>query len=273
MNTVLLSIFVFVLLSLLGAWRLLRRASNERNWKPDVARVARADIEGDMVHIKNVRNNRYGEPDTPYEVIWEDRSYDLSKLKRLWLLVEPFHTTIDAIAHTFLSFEFDDDFLALSVEARTQIGENYAIVKGLFGEFEIIYSFGDERDFIMRRSNYMQRNVYMYPLITPPHEIKALFLSMAGVANKLADKPRFYHSIVENCTSSLKVHANKARPGSFPPFIWAQVLPGRSDKVLYDKGWLDTGVPFEALRETYNVGSKARQYADDPEFSRKIREV
>ncbi len=267
------SVLLFLLLISFVGWRLLRKASNDRNWKPDVAHVAYADVKGDTVHIKNICNNRYGKPRNPYNVIWEERTFSLSKLKRLWFLIEPFHPTVNAIAHTFLSFEFEDDFLAVSIEARIETGKSYSIVKGLFGEFEIIYRYGDERDFIVRRTNYMQHDVYLYPLITPPHEIKTLFLSMLAVTNKLVDKPRFYNSIFENCTSSLKAHGNRVRPSSFLPFIWAQVFPGHSDKILFEKGWIATDVPFTQLRKHYNISQKAHKYANDPDFSRKIRDL
>ena len=63
------------------------------------------------------------------------------------------------------------------------------------------------------------------------------------------------------------------QPGSFAPFILAQVLPGLSDEVLYKKGLVDTNVPLEELRETYGVRVKAAQFRDDEDFSRKIREL
>jgi hypothetical protein len=108
------------LLGAAGALLALRKPSNDRPWKPDYARNPWVELEGDVALVRNVRNNRYGAPGTPYETVWEDRSYDLGKVKRLWFVVEPFNPKVKAIAHTFLSFEFEDDFLALSVEARTE---------------------------------------------------------------------------------------------------------------------------------------------------------
>ena len=111
--------------------------------------------------------------------------------------------------------------------------------------------FGDERDLILRRTLYQETEVYLYPLITPPAEVRSLLLRMVKTANKLRTHARFYNSVAENCTSVLRKHANEVRPGSFPSFVLAQVLPGLSDRVLYRKGWIDyRPVLFSALRKS-----------------------
>lgn len=271
LGLLLLLLFIFLSFTILGWWRLFRAAKLEKNWKPELSQTVSSSREGDLITIHNIRTTHYDANFEPAEVIWQTRNYDLRKLKRLWFLVEPFHPTIKAIAHTFLSFEFEDDYLAVSVEARTEVGQNYDIMRGLFSHFELYYVYGDERDVILRRSNYMQRDVYMYPLITPPEEARALFLAMLERANTLNTQPQFYHSVTENCTSALRHHANQARKGSFPPFMMAQILPGLTDKVLYDKGWIATDLPFAALRERFTIAEAARAIGDDPHFSEKIR--
>ncbi len=240
-------------------------------WKPDVARLPAAELDGDRVALRNVRDARYPDPGQPYEVAWDDRVYDLARLRRLWFLVEPFHPTLPFVAHTFISFEFDDDFLALSIEARLRSDQSYSIVRGLFGAYALTYSFGDERDFLLRRTRYQGHELYLYPLVTPELEVRALFLNMLASANALLDRPRRYHSVLHNCTSTLRRHANQVRPGSFPSFLWADVTPGRSDHVLYRKGWIDTTVSEEELRPAHAIRAKALDAADDPDFSRRVR--
>lgn len=241
-------------------------------WKPDVARQASAVVEGDEVTLKNVRNTRYPAPGEPYQVVWETRHYQLPKLRRLWFLVEPFHPTIPAVAHTFLSFEFADDFLAMSIEARLRRDQRYSIVRGLFGRYALAYTFGDERDFFLRRTRNQGHELYLYPLVTPEIEVRGLFLNVLATANALAERPRAYDSARSNCTTLLRRHANQVRPGSFPPIMLADVMPGRSDRVLHRKGWIDTTVSEEALRPTHAIRDKAEAAADDPAFSRRIRE-
>jgi hypothetical protein len=237
-----------------------------------VARLPYAELDGDVVTLHDVRTTRYPPPGEPYEVTWETRRYDLATLRRLWFLVEPFRPALPFIAHTFISFEFDDgDALALSIEARLRQGQRYSIVRGLVGAFALTYSFGDERDLVLLRTGYKEHELYLYPLVTPPLEVRALFLNMLASANALHDRPRSYHSILHNCTSSLRRHANQVRPGSFPPFLLADVMPGRSDTVLYRKGWIDTDVPEDRLRTAHAVRDKALAAAEAPDFARRLR--
>ena len=240
-------------------------------WRPGVARIPRAEMVGDTVTVHDVRNARYGEPGEPYEMAWETRRYDLASLRRLWFVVEPFHPTLSFVAHTFISFEFDDDFLALSIEARLREDQRYSIVRGLFGAFGLTYSFGDERDFFLRRTRYLGHELYLYPLVTPEIEVRALFLNVLAAANALHDRPRRYHSILHNCTSILRRHANQVRPGSFPPFLWADVTPGRSDRVLHRKGWIDTDAGPDELRDRHAVRDATLAAGHGPDFSRVVR--
>lgn len=264
-------IYLLVLIFILSGLVSQRQASNQRNWKPDAAKQAYGIIEGDNLTLHHVRNARYPAPGEPYEISWETRHYDLSKLKRLWFLVESF-SDLNVIAHTFISFEFSDgEFLAVSVEAKPEFNESYSIVKGLLRHFELSYQFGDERDFIARRTLYQKHEVYLYPLITPPHEIRSTLERMVETANSLRETPRFYNSITDNCTSVLRKHANEVRPGSFGAFAIAQVLPGLSGQMLYKKGWIDTDVTLESLRRAYAIKERAETCGVNADFSSCIR--
>ncbi len=265
-------LYLFVLALLLTGLVRLKRPSNHRPWRTDFAELARAEFAGERVTLRNVRDIRYGPPGTPYRGVWETREYDLSKLKRVWFVVESF-SQLEVVAHTLLSFEFDDgQYLAFSAEARLLDGEKYGIVRGLFNNFELQYTFGDERDFILRRTNYQDHDVYLYPLTLTPGEVRTMLRDILHEANVLYEKPRFYNSAFCNCTGLLGVHANRARPGAFAPWRPEQVMPGLSDRLLYGEGWIDTTLPFERIREVYNVRSVGQQYKDDPEVSAKMRE-
>lgn len=265
-----------IYLALLGALLVflvrLKRPSNDRRWKPDMARPARADVAGDTLTLTNVRDIRYDAPGTPYEAVWETRTYDLSTTQRLWFVIESF-SDLEVVAHTFLSFEFGSgEYLAFSAEARLQDGEHYDILRGLFNAFELMYTFGDERDFILRRTNYQDHDVYLYPLTLSPAEVRALLEDVLKEANVLRERPRFYNSLARNCTNLLGLYANHVRPGSFAWWRPEGALPGLSDWLLYRKGWIDTTLPFEKLREVYNVRHIAQEYKDDPNITEKLRE-
>ncbi len=269
----LLAVFYLVLLAALLVLLVnLKRPTNHRPWRADLERPPKIAFDGDRVSVQDVRNIRYGAPGTPYTGRWEDRTYDLSKLKRVWFVVESF-SQIEAIAHTLVSFEFEGgEYLAFSAEARVLEDEPYNIVRGLFNNFELIYTFGDERDFILRRAVYQDHDVYLYPLTMPPNELKKMLRDIFHEANILRTQPRFYNSVSRNCTNLLGLHADHARPGSFAWWRPEQVLPGTSDRLLYRRGWIDTTLPFEKLREVYNVRHMAQKYQDDPDVSTKMRE-
>jgi len=64
------------------AWWLTIKPTGDRNWQPDVAQKAWADIQGDEVTVHNVRNFEY-RSETDYTPRWERRTVQLSKLFRL----------------------------------------------------------------------------------------------------------------------------------------------------------------------------------------------
>ena len=160
----------------------------------------------------------------------------------------------------------------MPVEARTGVGGSFPSFAGLVGAPEIIYSLGSEEDVILRRTAYLEHE-YLYPLVTPPDEVRAILLQVFETVNDLGERPRFYRSVTDNCTGRLERLANALRPGSFPPFMLAQSLPGRTDGVLCRKGWLAADTPPERLRAVYSVRQRANLVADDPDFSRRLREV
>ena len=89
----------------LAAW-LAIPPSNERDWQPDVATLAFADIQGDRVLVHNVRNAEY-RTETDYTVRLEDRALDLSKLRSLDLFLIYWGSPL--IAHTIMSWGFEGD--------------------------------------------------------------------------------------------------------------------------------------------------------------------
>lgn len=268
-----LAVFYLVLLLVFLALLLgLKRPSNTRNWKPDMARPVRAEIADDTITLHNVRNIHYGEPGTSYEAVWETRTYDLSRATRLWFAIESF-SRLEVIAHTLLSFEVEDgEYLAFSAEARLKQGEKYGIVPGLLRDFELIYTFGTERDFILRRTNYQDHDVYLYPLTLTPEEVQSILRDALAGANTLRETPRFYNSITRNCTNILFRLFNRTHPGTIGAFALAQVLPGLSDRMLYRKGLIDTPLPFPEIRDAYNVHELGQRYRDDPNVSARLRE-
>ena len=250
---------------------------HDRGWKLDYAVMPRVEIEGNEATIHDLRDFRYGKvksaDDTEnVQVAYDTRTYDLRGLESLWLVLESF-SRFDAVAHTLLSFGFSDGrYLAISIEARIPKGERYDLLRGLFRTFELIYLFGDERDLIARRAKVLDHDVYLYPIHATPEVTRRLLLSYLRAADRLIQQPRFYNSVFDNCTSGIVKHLVEVDPSIMSRYTVAQVAPGWSDRILYNKGLIDTDLPFEKLRSHFNVKEKATELATDPNFSKKIRE-
>ncbi|MBX4198198.1 DUF4105 domain-containing protein [Candidatus Parcubacteria bacterium] len=243
--------------------------SNFRNWATDQVVLPYADINNNLISIHNIRNFNYTSTST-YTAAYYDKTFDLNKIKKVYYVVEPF-SGFKGSAHTFLSFEFENDqFLAVSVEIRKEVSETFSAVKGLFNKYEIMYVIADERDAIKLRSNFRKDQVYVYPIKTTKEKTQALFLDMINRANHLSEEPEFYNTLTNTCTTNIVQHVNTITPKKVP-LSFKVLLPAESDKLAYDLGLIDTDLPFEDARKKYLINDRAATYANDPAFSVKIR--
>ncbi len=257
---------------LLGCAALGHLPSNYRTWSPDQALLPYAEINGDIVHVYNIRNSTYLDQDT-YVLNHYDKTYDLSKLQSVDFLVVPFRGT-PSLAHTMLSFGFDDgDHLAVSVEIRREQGEKYELLKSMLNQYELMYVVADERDVLKLRTNYRGDDVYLYRARATPEQARMLFVDVMERVDKLAASPEFYNVFTNNCTTNLVQHINHVSPGKVPyqPYSLKILLTGHSDRLAYDLGLLDTTLPFDEARRRAQVSNLARQYATAPDFSERIR--
>ena len=253
----------------LGIVLLSRHPSNDRDWSPDQRELPFATFSGDSVRVHNVRDVRY-RTTTDYDVAYDDREYDLRRLESVWFIVEPF-SGMKGPAHTFISFGFDDgQYVAISVEIRKEKGEHFSALKGALRTYELTYVVGDERDLIKLRSNYRRDSVYLYRTVATPQKARALFVSMLGRANQLAQYPEFYNTLTSTCTTNIVRHVNEISPKRVPP-SFKVLLPAYADELAYKVGLLDTTVPFETLRARAKINERALRYADSAAFSRLIR--
>jgi hypothetical protein len=246
------------------------KPSLNRNWTVDQAVLPTATWNGSEVTIKNVRNFVYQTVDT-YTPTYDNRTFDLTKLSSMWFAVEPF-SGYKGAAHTLVSFGFDDGrYLAISVEIRKEKGEQFSALKGLLRQYELMYVIADENDVIKLRTNYRKDNVYLYPIKTTKENIRTIFTDMVNRANTLAQKPEFYNTLTNTCTTNIVSHVNKINPGKVP-WKTSILFPADSDHYAYELGLIDTKLSFEEAREYFHINEQAVRFADDPNFSKKIRE-
>src|ERR1700692_4961801 len=190
------------------AWWISIRPSHDRDWRPEVAVMPRALIDGDRVHLTGPRNFDY-RTRNDFTVRYEEREVLLSHLIALDFYVSYF--TEGPVGHTFLSFIFDNvPPLSISIETRPEVGEGFAPVASLFKQFELIYVVGDERDLVRVRTNYRGEPVYLYRLNTSADDARRLLLVYLGRINELADHPEFYNLLTNSCTINIVRYANAA---------------------------------------------------------------
>ncbi len=263
-----LGVWVVALIALLIWWNTIR-PSNDRDWQPDVARLARVEVRGEQLTFRNIRNFDYRtEHDfTPH---YEDRTYDLSTLRGVDGFI--IYWGSPAIAHTIMSWQFENALpIAISIETRKRNGQEYSALKGFFRQYEIIYVVADERDVVGLRTNHRGEQVYLYRLKLAPALARALLLDYVDSINGLVEHPQFYNALVENCTTSIRRHVDHVDPGA-PPFDWRLLANGYADRLLYDRHIVDTRLPFNELRTLSHINAKAKAADRDPAFSQRIRE-
>ncbi|VVB81232.1 Uncharacterised protein [uncultured archaeon] len=250
-------------------WHISLKPSNDKDWSPDQAVLSYGVIDGNLVHLYNIRNFTYTSTDD-YKIQYYNKTFDLNKLDSVWYVVEPF-SAWQAIAHTFLSFGFGNEYVSISVEIRKTKGQAFNPILGIFRQYEVMYVIGDEQDLIKLRSNYRKDPVYLYPINAPQNGIQELFVKMIDRTNELKDNPEFYNTITNSCTTAIVKHINSIAPDEIP-LSWKVILPGYSDKYAYQLGWIKTDLPFKQAKEKFKINEKAMKYADSPDFSQKIRE-
>lgn len=257
------------LLTTFGCRLVGERPSNARPWAADMAVLPEAELLGDRVQVRNVRNCTYLDEDS-YVLNYYDKSFDLSRIRTVDFIVVPFKD-LPAVAHTMLSFGFEDEeYLAVSVEIRREKDEQYEFFKGILDQYEIMYVVGDERDLVRLRTNYRGDDVYVYRTKATPEQARQLFVDVMQRVNKLRSEPEFYNTVVNNCTTNIMHHVNQLAPGKIH-YGLPVLLPGLSDRLAYDLGLLEDAGTFAATREQSNVSPIARQVGDRPDFSTAIR--
>ena len=251
--------------ALLVWWGTLQ-PSNDRPWAADVAQISSGDVDGDRLVVRNVRNFQW-RSDTDFDPRWETRTYDLSALTGVDLVMS--YWAGEAIAHAMLSFGFaDGQHLAFSIETRKEQDQSYSAVAGFFRSYGLSVIAADERDVLGVRTNVRGEDVRIYRLRMPPPVARRLLLEYIAQANDLTKSPEFYNSLTTNCTTQIFRMVVALEPGL--PVDYRILLSGYVPDYVYDHGGLDTRLPFVTIRDRSHI--KGRAERTDPDFSRKIRD-
>ena len=246
-----------------------RRPTHDRAWIAEQALLPSVIMSGSAVSVRNVRDFTY-RSGTDFTPGYRDHRYDLDKLRRVWFGLSPFTRDWRGPAHAFLSFEFaDGQYVAVSVEARREAGENYSIWRGALRQFELIYVIGEERDLVGVRV-VKDDPVYLYPMRATPEQARALFVRMMRRARQVERRPEFYNTFSNNCTTNILEPVNEIAEKDIP-FGLEILLPGYSDKLAHERGLIDTELPLEEARRRFEVNERAHAAMAAPDFSTRIR--
>jgi len=252
---------------LLLIWWKSLRPSSDRDWADDVAQTVGGRIEGSVVTLDKVRDFEW-RSNSDYTPRWSLRSYDLAQLHSLDMIVS--YWARPSIAHMLISFGFSQgDYVAFSVEIRRDKRQSYSEIGGFFKEFELVVIAAEERDIVRLRTNVRREQTYLFRLNVEPAVMRALFLAYVAEANALVREPRFYHTVMGNCTTVL--YRMLRRIVRRLPFSYRVLLSGYMPEYFYGIGYLDQSYPLEALRVFGYVSERGRLADQSPTYSTDIR--
>jgi hypothetical protein len=256
-----------LLFALVLGWWLSLAPSNDRDWLADVEYAPTGFIDGDTLVMRNVRNFEY-RSETDFTPNWEERRYDLSKLRGLdFFLV---HWGSPYIAHTIVSWDFGGEYLAVSIETRKEQGESYSALRGFFRQYELYYVVADERDVIGVRASHRGEDVRLYRLRTPVETARAMLLDYVTVMNRLAERPKWYNALTHNCTTTIRMHTKQVAASGAWDFRF--LANGTLDELGYERNNINTSLPFDEIRRLSNVTERAKAADGVGDFSLRIRE-
>ena len=242
-------------------------ASHDRPWRPEVAVMPRAIIDGDRVRFTGFRNFEYRSRDD-FTPRYEEREVRISRLTGVDFYVA--YWRIGPVSHTFLSFIFDNSPpVSVSIETRPEVGEGFDPLGSMFKQFELIYVVGDERDIVRVRTDYRDEDVFLYRINSSLEGARELFRIYLQRINELADQPEFYHLLSNSCTINIVRYANAA--GRVGRWDFRHFLNGFIDGYLYNSGRLNSPLPFDELRRQSWINEIAQAAGNAEDFSDRIR--
>jgi hypothetical protein len=259
---------VFVPCALVLAWWLMLAPSNARDWQPDVARLPSATIDGSRLTVSNVRNFDY-RAETDFTERWETRTYDLDDLVGFDMFISFWGPTL--YGHTIASWAFADGrHLAISIETRKETDEAYSAMLGFFRQYERYYVVADERDLVGLRANHRGETVQLYRIGGDMGNGRELLLAYVKEINALAEQPRWYNALNQNCTTTIWQHTRAV--GSGPRLDWRLLANGYLIDLAYARGTVNTDIPLEELKRRSDITARARSAGHREDFSEVIRE-
>ena len=249
--------FALALLVFWGLAMLTKRPLLDREWVEHLAHtpgIAAQNNGADGWRIRHVRDWAY-DAAGPTSKSAALAAFDLADVRRVWFVLEPHPSLERLMAHTLVLFELpNDQLLGLTIEARRETHERYSALAGAFNAFELAYVWASAKDLLTRRAVYLQHELRIYPIEISAGERAAFARVLLEKTRGLETRPRFYNTLLSNCTNEL---AKTAGLGWSPSFV----LTGQSDRRLFRDG-LIPGSSLEAARAQAEIGAFVQSLND-----------
>ncbi len=247
---------------------LTTRPRGDRLWADDQARAATVETKGNLVIVHDLRDFQYVGT-TKVVQQFRDQTYDADKIMDVSFLTSPFKT-LPSAAHTFFSFRFDSgQTLAVSVEARREKDEAYSTWKGALRQYELLYVWGTERDLVRLRAVAREDKIEMFKTALTPAQGKALLLALARQSEQARTSPRFYNTLVSNCTTEAFRALNAALGTSLPTWGTRMILSAKTPETLAEAGLIKDTIDHAKADKTATI----RSISNDAKFSERLRQA
>jgi hypothetical protein len=111
--------------------------------------------------------------------------------------------------------------------------------------------------------------VQLYRLRGAPDKGRALLLDYVREINALAERPRWYNALTQNCTTTIWLHTKAV--GSGPSLDWRLLANGYLPDLAFERGTVNTSIGLEELKRRSDITVRARSAGAPEDFSKVIR--
>jgi hypothetical protein len=248
-------------------WWSFLPATNDRPWAPELAHVGTGEVNGSQVTLHDVRNFNWTTTEQGV-ASWETRVVDADSITSVDLFTSVWGSPL--IAHVMISFGFaDGQHVVFSNEIRRTQDQVYSTLGGFVREFTLIQIMADERDVIHLRTDLRGETVSLFPLQLPPAARKALFLGFVNFGNDLAARPRWYNTLLANCTTMPYRIVDGL--GGRLPLDWRILASGYLPQYLYDRGYIRPDLSVPEVLARARLPKSGPLPPDGVTYSRSIR--